>query len=113
MSLDIGYENDDGMVAAGPVDAFGPGMHSVTLNGQPILLVRQDSGEDNAEAVFAACAAKCSHYGAPLAKGAVVGGTKVTCPWHAACFDLTTGDMEDGAAHTGIKVRAFVCLWCV
>lgn len=37
----------------------------------------------------------CSHYGAPLAKG-VLSGNRVVCPWHAACFNVATGDIEDG-----------------
>jgi nitrite reductase/ring-hydroxylating ferredoxin subunit len=32
----------------------------------------------------------CPHEGAPLAEGSLE-GTIVTCPWHAAEFDLTSG----------------------
>ena len=32
----------------------------------------------------------CTHYGAPLVKG-VLGANSITCPWHGACFNTTTG----------------------
>lgn len=39
---------------------------------------------------FFATAAHCTHYGAPLAEGAL-NGIRVVCPWHHACFDVSTG----------------------
>ncbi|CAK1356862.1 Apoptosis-inducing factor 1 [Cercospora beticola] len=41
---------------------------------------------------------KCTHYGAPLAKGVLTGDGRLTCPWHGACFNVATGDIEDAPA---------------
>nr|XP_026501395.1 apoptosis-inducing factor 3 isoform X2 [Vanessa tameamea] len=52
-----------------------------------VLLVKQ-KGE------FSAVGTKCTHYGAPLVSGAL-GDGRVRCPWHGACFNLKSGDIED------------------
>ncbi|XP_044316766.1 apoptosis-inducing factor 3 isoform X2 [Drosophila rhopaloa] len=52
-----------------------------------VLLVKQNDR-------LLAVGAKCSHYGAPLQTGAL-GLGRVRCPWHGACFNLETGDIED------------------
>ncbi|XP_076845972.1 apoptosis-inducing factor 3 isoform X1 [Brachyhypopomus gauderio] len=43
---------------------------------------------------FWAMGHKCPHYGAPLVKGVLSKG-HVRCPWHGACFNIATGDIED------------------
>ncbi|KAI1291722.1 Apoptosis-inducing factor 3 [Halotydeus destructor] len=48
-----------------------------------------------------ACGTKCSHYGAGLSKGVIRDG-QVRCPWHGACFSMTTGDIEDYPGLGGI-----------
>ncbi|XP_078362639.1 apoptosis-inducing factor 3-like isoform X2 [Oculina patagonica] len=51
------------------------------------LLVREN-GE------YSAVGHKCTHYGAPLSTGHLCNG-RVRCPWHGACFNIKTGDIED------------------
>jgi apoptosis-inducing factor 3 len=60
------------------------GMLQGHANGESILVVRQADR-------FFAISASCTHYGAPLAEGLVVGDT-VRCPWHHTCFSLRTGE---------------------
>jgi NADPH-dependent 2,4-dienoyl-CoA reductase/sulfur reductase-like enzyme/nitrite reductase/ring-hydroxylating ferredoxin subunit len=66
-------------------DALADGAMLVGHVGEdPVLLAR--CGAD----VFA-IDALCTHYGASLAEGLLVGET-VRCPWHHACFSLGTGE---------------------
>jgi nitrite reductase/ring-hydroxylating ferredoxin subunit len=41
---------------------------------------------------------KCTHFGAPLKNGVLSGNGRLTCPWHGACFNVGTGDVEDAPA---------------
>jgi NAD(P)H-dependent nitrite reductase small subunit len=49
----------------------------------------------NVDGTFYALDNTCPHQGGPLAEG-WIDGTRVTCPWHAWTFDLTTGGMTLG-----------------
>jgi apoptosis-inducing factor 3 len=61
-----------------------------------ILIVRTSSGK------FFATGNKCTHYGASLAKGVVV-GERLTCPWHGSCFNLASGDIEEAPAFDALQ----------
>lgn len=62
-------------------------MKNFDLGDSKVLLVKQ-------KGKISALGSKCSHYGAPLATGAL-GDGRIRCPWHGACFSITTGDIED------------------
>ena len=55
----------------------------VSVGESDVLLVRRDDA-------YSAFHAYCSHYGAPLAGGAL-SGNRIICPWHHACFHAATG----------------------
>jgi nitrite reductase/ring-hydroxylating ferredoxin subunit len=44
----------------------------------------------NIDGRFYAIDDTCTHRGGPLSEGMIV-GTEVTCPWHGAVFDVTSG----------------------
>ena len=65
-----------------------------TVEGQRIALF-------NVEGTYYAIGDSCTHRGGPLSEGEVQ-GTKVTCPWHGADFDLKTGAVLGPPAQTGV-----------
>ncbi|MFW6189879.1 MAG: FAD-dependent oxidoreductase [Planctomycetota bacterium] len=65
-------------------------MKQVSVGGRTALLLRQ--GGD-----YYAIGAKCTHYGAPLEDGLLHEG-RIICPWHRACFDALTGDVQEPPA---------------
>jgi NADPH-dependent 2,4-dienoyl-CoA reductase/sulfur reductase-like enzyme/nitrite reductase/ring-hydroxylating ferredoxin subunit len=67
-------------------DVPATGLLAGHVDGEPVLLARLHDG-------LHAVGGKCTHYGAPLGEGLVV-GEQVRCPWHHACFSLRTGRAE-------------------
>jgi len=65
-----------------------------TIEGQQIALF-------NVEGTYYAIGDTCTHRGGPLSEGDVQ-GTKVTCPWHGAQFDLQTGTVLGPPAQKGV-----------
>uniref|UniRef100_A0A8H7NCQ4 Rieske domain-containing protein n=1 Tax=Bionectria ochroleuca TaxID=29856 RepID=A0A8H7NCQ4_BIOOC len=65
-------------------------------NGKVVLL--------NAAGKVQAVGAKCTHYGAPMAKGVLTKSGYLRCPWHGACFNAKTGDVEDAPALDALPV---------
>ncbi len=62
----------------------------------------------NIDGTYYAIADTCTHRGGPLSEGAVE-GTVVSCPWHGATFDVTTGNVlgppaAEGVAHYNVQV---------
>ena len=90
-------------VAAARLSEIGNGeMKEVKVGETPVLLARVD---DKCYAV----GAYCTHYGAPLVEGALV-GDKIICPWHHACFNARNGDLEeppalDSLANYGVRIE--------
>jgi len=70
-------------------------MKEVSVGTTNKVLLIKDKGS------FCAVGNKCSHYGAPLVNGAYSNG-KLRCPWHGACFNTKTGDIEDFPTCSGI-----------
>ncbi len=65
------------------------------LGKNRVLAVRQGK-------IIHACGGKCTHYGAPLEQG-FLRGHILTCPWHNAKFDITTGNMKTAPALGHLK----------
>ncbi len=67
---------------------------SVKVGKKSVMLVK-------IEGEIHACGGKCTHYGAPLARGLLHDHT-ITCPWHSARFDVRSGDMVSPPALEGV-----------
>ncbi len=77
-------------------------MKAFTVAGEKIVVYHLKDG-------FYATQASCTHVFAPLAKGKIVDGCRVQCPFHRARFDIRTGEVIDWANFPpGIQVFNFV-----
>jgi nitrite reductase/ring-hydroxylating ferredoxin subunit len=56
----------------------------------------------NVDGLFCAIDDTCTHRGGPLSEGEL-NGKEVTCPWHGAVFDVTTGQVLRPPAPEGIS----------
>jgi 3-phenylpropionate/trans-cinnamate dioxygenase ferredoxin subunit len=65
-------------------------MKAFAAGGEKIVVYHLADG-------FYATQASCTHMFAPLAKGKLVDGCKVQCPFHRARFDIKTGAVVDWA----------------
>ena len=66
----------------------------VTVNGRKVALFNLDGS-------YHAIDDTCPHRGASLSEGEVE-GNEVTCPWHGARFDVTTGSHLCPPAPSGV-----------
>ena len=75
-----------GKIIACKTSELQPGdMKKVTVDGREIIIVNVDGN-------YFACNDTCTHAGASLSEGTVDGST-ITCGWHGAQFDCTTGKL--------------------
>lgn len=71
-------------------------MKQVDFEGEGKVLLSRLGDKIHATSAF------CTHYGAPLANGVLTADGRVVCPWHGACFNVGTGDIEDAPAPSAI-----------
>lgn len=88
----------DGWIAALPLDDLTESeAKSIFLAGKQVAVFKIDG-------TIYALSDRCSHARGPLSEGKLDGSDcSVTCPWHYAKFDLTTGKVLDGVASTGVS----------
>lgn len=68
----------------------------VHFRGQPVAVY-------NIGGQFYATQAKCTHAGGPLSQGTLAEKI-ITCPWHGAKFDVTTGQVQHGPANQPLQI---------
>ena len=66
----------------------------VEAEGKSLALIR-------CEGNYYAIDNDCTHVGGPLCEGEIT-AEEVTCPWHAARFNVKTGEAVAGPARSGV-----------
>ncbi len=84
MSEDKPPEGPDFASSVPARDIVEGGMLAGRFGDDAVLIARVDGA-------LHAIGAECTHYHGPLAEGLIKDGA-VRCPWHHACFSLTTGE---------------------
>jgi nitrite reductase/ring-hydroxylating ferredoxin subunit len=72
----------------------------VTVAGEAVAVY-------NVEGAFYATHDECTHAGGPLSEGDLK-GAQIVCPWHASCFNVTTGAVECGPAQEPVLIYRVV-----
>lgn len=84
-----------GFVKVAQRDEIAPGQGKmIEVGGKKIALF-------NVEGAFYAIDDTCTHRGGPLSEGSLE-GTEVTCPWHGAIYDVSTGEVVSPPAPKGV-----------
>lgn len=84
-----------GFVKVAQSDEIAPGQGKmIEVGGKKIALF-------NVEGAFYAIDDTCTHRGGPLSEGSLE-GTEVTCPWHGAIYDVSTGEVVSPPAPKGV-----------
>ena len=92
-------------IEVGTLESVPPGERKlVYLDGQQVALF-------NVNGTLYALSNRCTHARGPLSEGEVfcdaqTGACTVTCPWHSAQFDLTTGKVVSGPASAPVPTYA-------
>jgi 3-phenylpropionate/trans-cinnamate dioxygenase ferredoxin subunit len=77
------------------LDEIGDGeLYPLEVDGEPICLAR-------IEDTIYAFTDNCTHISGPLNEGELQ-GCVITCPWHGAQFDITTGQVLRGPARQSL-----------
>lgn len=74
------------------------GLMEVEIGGEPVCLAKVGG-------VICAFTDTCTHVGGPLSEGELDGDV-LTCPWHAAQFNVRTGKVLRGPARQDIQTYA-------